>query len=150
MSDCNHTRQASALRGDECTECLRERVAQSELAPAPGSVFEAVDATSEESYYTMGIWPTLDAAVAALRACGTDAPGEHDDDGCVVEIRERKIGKLDWSETGKMRWKFVWEKKYEASDDSYEWHVTETPNTKVSDSRRVNQNRNYATRPTES
>lgn len=118
------------LRDGALTEWLASDKSQQprELAPAPGSVFEAVDATSEESYYTMGIWLTLESAVSALRARGTNAPGEHDDDCCVVEVRERKVGVLDWSETGKMRWKFMWEKKYEASDDSYEWHVTETPN----------------------
>lgn len=128
---------------EECQKCLAapcqcafadaviaERK-QSELAPVSGSVFEAVDVTSEESYYTMGIWPTLESAVAALRNLGTDAPGEHDDDCCVVEVRERKTGILDWSENGKMRWKFVWEKKYEAADDSYEWRVKETQNEKL-------------------
>lgn len=90
------------------------------------SMFEVVDVTSEESYYTMGIWPTLESAVSALRACGTDAPGEHDDDYCMAEVRERKTEILDWSETGKLRWKFVWEQKYDARDDSYEWRVTET------------------------
>lgn len=105
-----------------------EAKAKSELAPASGAVFEAVDATNEEQYYTMGIWPSLEGAVAALRERGTNAPGEHGDDCCVVEIRQRKVGILDWSETGKMVWKFVWEKKYDGGDDTYEWRVSETPN----------------------
>lgn len=102
--------------------------APSELAPASGTVFEVVDTTSEESYYTMGIWPTLEAAVERLRALGPDMPGEHDDDCCIVEIRERKLGVLDWSETGKVRWTFKWEKIYPDEGDKF-WRVSDTPNT---------------------
>ena len=106
-----------------CRQCDSERKVSER-----GSVFEAVDCTSEESYYTMGIWPSLEATIAVLRKLGTDAPGEHNEDYCVVEIRERKIGILDWSETGKVRWKFAWEKTYESSDDGDGWRVKETPN----------------------
>lgn len=126
MSDETHNGidYTKALTGSDVSKAQPP----SELVAPAGSVFEVVDVTSEESYYTMGVWPSLEAAVNALRAHGTDAPGEHDDDCCVVEVRERKIGVLDWSETGRLRWKFVWEKKYDASDDGYEWRVNETQN----------------------
>lgn len=124
------------MNAEKADDVLADLEAKHGSSAPPCSVFEAVDVTSEESYYTMGIWPTLEAAVSALRARETNAPGEHDDDGMTAEIRERKTGILDWSETGKMVWKFVWEKKYDASDDTYEWRVTETPNDQALPHRR--------------
>ena len=100
--------------------------------PATGSVFEAVDASSDEQYYTCGIWPTLEAAISAFKKLGDNYPGEDIADGVkIIEIRERKIGELDWAETGKVVAKFVWRKEYREADDSYEWRLTETPNSKL-------------------
>ena len=109
-----------------------ERKEHTPLSPAHGSVFEAVDASSDEQYYTCGIWLTFDAAIAAFRKLGDNEPGEDIADGVkIIEIRERKIGELDWSETGKVVAKFVWRKDYREADDSYEWRLTETPNEKA-------------------
>lgn len=98
---------------------------QGKSAPATVSVFEAVDASSDEQYCTVGIWLTLEAAIAAFRKLGDNEPGEDIADGVkIVEIRERKIGELDWAETGKVVAKFVWRKDYREADDSYEWRIT--------------------------
>jgi len=94
---------------------------------APSSAFEAVDATSDEQYFTVGIWLTLESAVAAIRECGDDYPGETlDEDVKIIEIRERKIGVIDWSETGKVVARFKWERHF--GEEVTEWRVTETPN----------------------
>jgi hypothetical protein len=116
-----------------CLNCANE-MRQSELSATICSVFEAVDASSDEQYYTCGIWTTLEAAMKAFQKLGDDYPGEDIADGVkIIEIRERKIGELDWSENGKVVAKFVWRKDYRESDDSYEWRLTETitPNVKA-------------------
>lgn len=85
------------------------------------TIFEAVDATSDEQYFTVGLWPTLAEAVEVFEKRGNNPIGEHSDDVVKVEIRERKVGKMDLSETGKVVAKFVWLKDYREADDSYEW-----------------------------
>ena len=91
------------------------------------SAFEAVDATSDEQYFTVGIWLTLEAAIAALRDCGDNYPGETlDEEVKIIEVRERKIGVLDWSETGKVVARFKWERRFD--EEVTEWRVTETLN----------------------
>ena len=98
------------------------------LCPATCSAFEVVDATSDEQYFTVGIWLTLEAAIAAIRGCGDDYPGETlDEDVKIIEIRERKIGMIDWSGTGKVVARFKWERRFD--EEVTEWRVTETPNT---------------------
>ena len=70
----------------------------------------------------------------AFHKLGDDYPGEDIAEGVkIIEIRERKIGELNWSETGKVVAKFVWRKDYREADDSYEWRLTETPNAEVSE-----------------
>lgn len=96
---------------------------------APCSVFEAVDATSGEQYWTLGIWPTLEAALEALESCKEPSDfgcDDHDDydDVCVVEVRERAIG---WSGVGKKRATLTWRSSYDEAADLWRWH-RETPN----------------------
>lgn len=88
-----------------------------------GSVFEIVDASSDETYWTCGIFLTLEAAVAAIDECDEphDLGGDHsdfDDDYAKVEVRERKVG---WSGTGKVVYVREWERAYDESTDDYSW-----------------------------
>lgn len=108
-------------------ECNRELDAQRRLGPGNGSVFEVVDSTNEEQYFTIGIWPTLKAAIDALDECGNDPPGEDlDEDLRTVEIRERPLGVMDWSGIGRVVAKVGWAKSYD--DDTFnEWRRV-TPN----------------------
>ena len=99
------------------------------LAALSGSVFEAVDATSDEQYWTLGIWPTLEAAIAALEGCQEPSDfgcDDHDDydEVCVVEIREREVG---WSGVGKKRATLTWRSKYDEAADEWKWQ-RDTPN----------------------
>jgi len=92
-------------------------------AEISGSVFEAVDATSDDQYWTLGIWPTLEAAKAALEACQEPSDFgcvEHDDcdEVCAVEIREREVG---WSGAGKKRATLIWRSKYDEDEDEWKW-----------------------------
>ena len=79
---------ASEKRGDAAT-----------CGPSPGpgcSVFEVVDATDDENYFTLGVFLSLDDAMREVESCDDpdDLGGDHGDheEYCVVEIRERKIG----------------------------------------------------------
>jgi len=82
------------------------------------SMFEAVDATGDEQYWTLGWWPTLDEALAELEKCADPAEldtwGYHEpDDICVVEIRERKMG---WGDQGVKRATVTWRREYRDDD----------------------------------
>jgi hypothetical protein len=96
-----------------------------------GSVFEIVDASSDETYWTCGIFLTLESAVAAINECDEphDLGGDHsdfDDDYAKVEVRERKVG---WSGTGKVVHTQEWERKYDEPTDDYSW--TKKPNAGI-------------------
>jgi len=86
-----------------------------------GVIFEAVDRTDEDMYFTVGLWPTLEEAIRAFDNCNN--PDEFSDDVdheeyCLIEIRERKIG---WSDTGIERAKLEWMREYDEENDEYIW-----------------------------
>lgn len=87
------------------------------------SVFEAVDSTNEETYWTLGVWFTLEDALAAFADCqdpgdfGCQDHAEHDD-LCVVKIRERPFG---WGGSGKPRATLRWENTYDEAADEFKW-----------------------------
>jgi len=96
-------------------------------APLTGSVFEIVDNTNDEQYWTLGIFPTIGDAMAALDDCSPDdMPEDHYEyEGfCRVEIRERKYG---WGGTGKSILTREWTSEYNEAADDYEWCIR-TPN----------------------
>jgi hypothetical protein len=85
------------------------------------NVYEAVDATSDEQYYTLGVWLDLATARAALdTVTPDDMPGDHDDyeDVCRVEIRERKLG---WGGVGVRVRVWEWRREYDEAADEYRW-----------------------------
>jgi len=91
------------------------------------SVFEAVDSTNEETYWSLGVWPTLEYALAAFTDCqdpgdfGCHNHNEHDD-LCVIEIRERSFG---WGGPGIPRATLRWENMYDEAADEFKWRRTE-------------------------
>ena len=93
-------------------------------AVAALQVYEIVDATSDENYFTQGMWLTLDAAIAAIEKL--DDP--KDMDSCQyddiefarAEIRERDLG---WSATGRVVYVREWS-LIEHEDADSEWNVT--------------------------
>lgn len=53
--------------------------------------YEVVDATDEETYYTLGLFATADEAMSVLDC--SDAPcNEDDEQSVIVEVRARKLG----------------------------------------------------------
>lgn len=89
------------------------------------TVFEAVDATDPEQYWTLGVWPTLDDAREAFMVenpheIQRDAPEL--DGHLVVEIREREMG---FSGVGKVVSKFEWRSEWAHNESDIEWTRTE-------------------------
>ena len=82
------------------------------------SIFEMVDATNEEAYYTMGLFVTLEEA---LKYATDERHGEPlteiDDDLVIFEIKERQMGFTGYSVTGKLRATVTWKKKYSDNDE---------------------------------
>lgn len=89
------------------------------------SVFEMVDATNEETYSTLGVWRSLEDAVAALDSCKDPdeimSEGYHDPEKyCRVEINEHKLG---WSFGGKLVFRREWRMIHNEKEDEYEWEM---------------------------
>ena len=101
----------------------QENAALGGTCAADCSVFEIVDSSSDEMYFTCGFFLTLASAIAAIAECDTphDLGGDHSDfgDDCAkVEVRERKVG---WSGTGKVVYMREWERAYDELTDEYSW-----------------------------
>lgn len=80
-------------------------------------VYEMVDTTEDETYFTLGIWDTLDEAIAALDSC--KSPTDLDvlscyDEYVCVEIRERKLG---WCSNGKTVYTREWDRVWDEDED---------------------------------
>jgi hypothetical protein len=90
------------------------------------SIFELVDTTNEETYFTMGLFQTLEDALAIANNGTSPPPMEIEDDLVLLEVRERPIGKIGWSELGEVRAKVRWVRKFseEDEDDDGKWIVS--------------------------
>lgn len=93
-------------------------------------VYEITDNTEDEMHYPLGIFLTLEAAIAAIDECKdpTDLGSEisHDDYAKVV-VWQREIG---WSGNGTSVFARKWEQKYNEGKDEYEWHTIKKGETK--------------------
>jgi hypothetical protein len=97
--------------------------------PAPVcSVFEVVDATDDENYFTLGVFLSLADAMREVesRDAPDDLGGDHGDheEYCVVEIRERKIG---LGGIGREVARYEWKSTYDEAADEYGWIRTQNP-----------------------
>lgn len=85
-------------------------------------VFEVVDSTSPDQYYTLGLWLTLAEAVKAIevdnpRDLGCEEADDFED--CrTVEIRERKLG---WGGAGTAVVRVEWMNRYNEAEDTWHW-----------------------------
>ena len=87
-----------------------------ELPATPCSIFELVDATDDETYYTLGLYFTLQDAIDD--ACHGDSPPiDCYDDVATLEILERKIGYSGHSNNGKKVAEVVWTRDFESDED---------------------------------
>lgn len=86
-------------------------------------IFELADVTSEEVWYPLGLWSSLDGAMAALSQCKEpadfDSPWEYEDYFCV-EIRKRRFG---WDGQGKTVYRQTWHQRYNEEKDEYFWEA---------------------------
>lgn len=84
------------------------------------NIFEAVDHTDEEMYFTIGLWPKLEDAIKAIEGCKQpcDFSDQDHEEYCKVEIRARVIGFSDIGETVAT---IEWELNYNEAEDEYQW-----------------------------
>jgi len=89
------------------------------------SVFEVIDSTNDEMYFTLGIFQTLEAAKNdVLKVAKTSDPiTEYGCDGDYEEvtIEERKIG---WTGRGNVVFTINRENKYDDEVDDNNWVTT--------------------------
>jgi hypothetical protein len=111
------------------SETVAEAKSEATLAAPSGSVFEVVDSSNEETYWTLGIWPTLQEALAALDVenpedVGCNEADEYDEHR-TIEVRERKIG---WGGSGRRVAKVEWKATWDEPADEYKWARVQTLN----------------------
>ena len=85
-------------------------------------VYEVVDATDDEMYFTQGVFLSLEEIVKDIES-ESDPSNLTDSDleeYCKIEIRERKIG---WSGHGKTVYTREWVSEYNEAADEYEWRA---------------------------
>ena len=86
-------------------------------------IYEAVDHTSDETYYTRGVWLDLETATAEILKCDPEWLNE---DGCPdtdylkVVIWERPIGLGDVRKEVAV---FEWNQRYDEDRDEYIWEM---------------------------
>lgn len=82
------------------------------------TIFEALDVTDEEMYFTVGLWPTLEEAIAAIEAIKDpdECSEQYHEEFGKVDIRERAIG---FSDFGVKRAEIEWESKQSDNDEEY-------------------------------
>jgi hypothetical protein len=102
-------------------------------APSPCSVFELVDCTNEETYFPMGLFLSLEDALAQVKDLD-EPPTENPEEYVKMEIRERQIGKLSWWDNGKTVATITWIQDYIEAKDEWVWHrpSISLPNAEVS------------------
>ena len=90
------------------------------------NVFEVVDVSDEEAFYTIGVFLSLQEAIAAIEAKA--APWTLCDnamyagDYASMEIRSRRIG-LDPLNNGAVVWRRAWGNVYDEDADDNDWRV---------------------------
>jgi len=65
-------------------------------------IYEILDITSEETYYTMGVFTSLEEAKKSIQCDDTKYLTEFgmENEYEKIVIKERELNKLDWSNTG--------------------------------------------------
>ncbi len=82
-------------------------------------LYEIIDSSDEEMYYTIGLFLSLDEAIDKVRDVGV---GMFDnlDEVAVCHIKEREIGKINWSGVGKNVYECQWVQNF----DTDRWELT--------------------------
>lgn len=88
------------------------------------AVYELSDASDDETYWPLGIFLSLEDAIAAVEGCEEPwgLPDHETDDYCKLAINERPIG---FGGAGKCVWKRTWVERYCEETDDSQWHQEE-------------------------
>jgi len=90
-------------------------------------MFEIADVSDEECFFTIGVFLSLEEAVAAIEAkaepwqlCESAMfSGEY----AAMEIRKKKLGILDPLNNGDVVWSRKWNNVYDEDKDDDDWRV---------------------------
>lgn len=86
-------------------------------------IFELVDCTDDEMYFTIGLFFSLHDAIQAIKAHGKDeAIIEYSEDYEKVEVRQRNVG---FSDAGRKVYEAERETYYDEEADEYYWREVE-------------------------
>ena len=83
----------------------------------PQFVYEIVDSTNDEAYYSQGVVATLEEAI---RIITTEPCSEDADEMCENTVRQRQVGDLTRG-LGRVVYRVLWEYDYE----DHEWRIKE-------------------------
>lgn len=90
----------------------------------PAYIYEVVDASDEETYYTLGVYASLEAAIAAASCDPTEwgGPGwTESDESATINIKRREMGAWDPC-GGVVVWSQSWScADYDEAADDYPW-----------------------------
>jgi len=109
----------NGIRPDGLAEC-NERAADLALSASTGSIFELVDNTSEETYFPMGLFLTLEDAINAVKD-RSEPPTDDPEEYAKLEIRERRVGKLTWWDNGRNVATLEWYAEYSDELEDWKW-----------------------------
>jgi hypothetical protein len=95
-------------------------------------MFEIADVSDEECFFTIGVFLSLEEAVAAIEAkkepwqlCESAMfSGEY----AAMEIRKKKLGILDPLNNGDVIWRRQWRNEYDEDEDDNNWRIIGFPN----------------------
>ena len=88
----------------------------------PSSVFELVDCTNDETYFPMGLFLSLEDALAQVKD-RKKPPTDDPEEFVRMEVRERQIGKLRWWDNGNTVATIQWIQDYIETKDEWVWHT---------------------------
>ena len=97
-------------------------------------IYEIVDRTNDEIYFTLGIFLSLEEAIINVEST---MPDEWGTDGCIddyatIEIRERNIG---WTgSVSNVVLSIEWENQYQEDTDENKWIIFKRNNETVTSS----------------
>jgi len=90
-------------------------------------IFEIADVSDEECFFTIGVFLSLEDAVAAIEA--KEEPwtlceaAMFDGESASMEIRKKKLGILDPLNNGDVVWSRKWVNQYEEESDENKWVI---------------------------
>lgn len=88
------------------------------------SIYELIDVTDDDTWYTLGWWPSLEASLAALaeQKQPQDIAGSpnQDEDYCRLQIHKRPSGWGCWSDS-KAVYSIEFTQRYDEDRDEYVW-----------------------------